>query len=331
MFVMTGYIQVEGFKPFKFNQVIVKAGVDNYSNTAIFKIPALAILKCSDGVTYDKVKVDTAQQFKEGLKVEVWAGYDGNNKKRFAGFIRRINYTVPLEIECEGYSYPLRLKKNISRSYPSGTALITVLKDLIQGTGIKLFEGNPSITIEAPVAFRNVSGTQVLDWIKDKLLQTVYFKQDVLYCGLLQTETVKVVKFRLGWNVIKDNDLKFSPIKEFAEVNIRVAARNADGTFKGHKTNRRGDTKYKRLFVKLDDETIQRTAEQERKALVNVGYEGSITAFAEPMVEPGEAANIYDSRYPQRTGTYFIEAVDLEFGPQGGRQKIKIGQTLGTG
>lgn len=334
MFIMTADIKIGPFKPVKPHSLNWESGIANYSNKATIKLPAIAFLKCNDNNSYEKV--DTAQQFEEGMKVECKCGYNGNNKTVFKGFLRRINFTTPLELECEGYSYQLRQKKRITKVYRKGTYLKTVLEELIQGTDIKLFEKNPSIKIESNAIFRNVSGVQILDWIKEKLLQTVYFKNEVLYCGLRETETIEQVKFRLGWNVIKDNDLKFTINKEYAEVNITLAARVKDGTYKKKKGKRPkpiikdGATKYKRLSVALDEATIARTAEQERKKLTNIGYEGSITTFAEPYVEMGMGAHIYDLRYPERTGIYFIESVSGEFGPNGGRQKIKIGNTLGT-
>lgn len=327
MFVMTGYIKVEGFKPFKFNSVTCRSSVDNYVNTASIMLPGIAFLKCEEGNGYDKV--DTGLQFKEGMKVEIWAGYNGKNKLRFKGFIRRIVYTIPLELECEGYSYQLRKKKGITKAYPKNTYLKTILNDLVRGTDIKLYKDNPSIKIEVPVQFRSVSGSEIIDWIKGSLLQTVYFKNEEMYCGLRETQTVKLKKFRLNWNTIRDNDLKFSLPRELADVNITLATHKKDGTFKKTSTSHRGDTVYKRLYIPLDDATMKRVRDQERKKLVNLGYEGSISAFAEPTVEIGMGAEIYDSRYPARTERVFIDSVDFSFGPGGGRQKLKIGNTLG--
>ena len=329
MFLLTADIKIEGYKAFKPNACTWENSIDNYSNTATVKIPGIAYLVCNDAKTYDRI--DTAQQFKEGSKIEIYAGYDGKNKLRFKGFLKRINYTVPLELECEGYSYQLREQKRITKTYKSGTTVKTILQDITAGTDIQLFNGNPDITLETQVAFRNQSGTQVLDWLKEKLFQTVYFKNETLYCGLRETADMRTVKYQLGWNVIKDDELKFSRLRQYSEVNIQLAARNKNGRFTDATTLKNGAVKYKRMFVNIDQETMDRTAEQERKKLVNIGYEGSITAFLEPMIEAGEAANIYDKRYPQRTQTSFVDCVKGEISPSGGRQKIKIGNTLGTG
>lgn len=325
---MTSDIKIGPFKPVKPAYLSWKNSVDNFSNTAVVKLPSIAFLKCNDNNTYEKV--DTALLITEGMKIEAYCGYNGDNRLRHKGFIRRINYTTPVEFECEGYSYQLRQKKRITKVYPKGTALKTILNELIDGTDIRLYDGNPSINIECAVPFRNVDGIQVLEWIKEKLLQTVYFKNEVLYVGLRETQNPVVVKFSLGWNVIKDNKLKFSNKREYATVNISLAARNKNGTFRSTATRiKDGATKYKRLTVAIDQETIDRTAKQEQEQIANLGYEGGITAFLVPFVEIGMAADIEDRRYPDRIGKHFIPSEEGEFSTSGGRVNIKIGNTLG--
>ena len=47
----------------------------------------------------------------------------------------------------------------------------------------------------------------------------------------------------------------------------------------------------------------------QRRKLLNRGYEGSLTAFLIPFAEPAMAVEIEDTKYPERSGKYFIEAV----------------------
>jgi hypothetical protein len=326
MFLMTADVSIGNFLPFKPSSLIWKRSVDNYSDSAMIKLPAIARLK-KDG---DKYSVQTASQFDEGMKVEIKAGYDHNNLVRFRGFIKRINYTVPLQIECEGYAYQLRNKLNINKSFPKGTKLKSILQFLVEGTDIKLSDAIPDVVVESAIVLPNSSGTQVLDLIKEKLLQTVYFNYDVLYVGLRETEIKSEVKLRLGWNVIKDDDLKFNAKKEFAEVKIEFQQRNTDGTVRqAVHDNKFTNTKVIKSRVRWPQWYMDKMAADEKKKLVNKGYEGMITAFLIPYAEPGMAAVIDDKRYSERTGRYFIEAVDGEFSSTtGGRQKIKIGNVL---
>lgn len=324
MFLMTAKIKVGAFKPFNPNAASWQRSIDNYSDSAMIKVPAIARLK-REGDEYEYVQ--TGLQFKEGMPVEVLCGYDGNNLTRFKGFVKRVNFSIPLEIECEGYSYQLRKKEGYSISYKS-TSVKQILADLVAGTDIKLSADIPDVPLKN-IYFRNVKGTDVLDYLKDKCLLTVHFNLETLYCGLRMTEVKKTVKHRLNWNVIKDNELKFDSGRELATVNIQVQQRNADGTFKKVKSGvKDGSVKTLKVRHITDEALLKQIAEEKRQELLHKGYEGSITGFLFPYAEPGMASSIDDVRYPERTGTYFIEKVSGDFSTSGGRQKIGIGALL---
>lgn len=324
-FTMTCDIKLGNFKPVKVHAFSIESSVNNYSDTCKIKMPAIAMMKRKGGDTYEKV--DTGLQLQEGMKVEVKAGYDSNNELLFMGFIRRRNFTVPLELECEGYSYQLRKIEGYNKTYSSVTVK-QLLQELISGTDIKLSENIPVIPLKN-IYFRNVKGTDVLEYLKEKCLLNVWFDFDVLNCGLKQVQNKGSKKLRLGWNVIKDDELKFEQNKELATVNIKIENRKADGT---KETATAGnDARVKKIEVRhiFDKAALAEIAADQKKKLVTRGYQGKITCFLKPLVQPGMAADIDDPKYTERKGVYFIEAVNTEFGPNGGRQKIKIGSNIG--
>ncbi len=325
MFLMTTEIKIGAFKPFTPHGVTWQRSIDKYADSSLIKIPANALLK--NGNVY--TRVESAMQIKEGMSVTVSAGYNLNNIVRFKGFISRVNYTIPVGLECEGYSYQLRKKMGINISHASGAMLTTILKEIIAGTDIKLSKKIIDFKINSPVVMRNISGTQALDWIKERLLQTVYFNYDELYVGLREIEYKDQVKFRLGWNVIKEDDLKFSINKEHSEVKFQLQTRQKNGSYvKEIYDSRYSNTKVKRLYVRIDDSFLKKMAADSKKSLVNNGYEGSITAFAFPYAEPGMSVVIDDEKYEERNGTYLITEVSGAMLTSGGRQKIKIGNKL---
>lgn len=326
MFVMTADIRIAGFKPLKGNSLRWRRDVRQFSDTASIRMPGLAMMK-RDGDTYSQV--DTGLQLKEGMKVEIWAGYNGQNELRFKGFIRRRNFTLPLELECEGYSYQLRKKQGYS-AYYAATTVRQILQDVTAGTDIKLSDRIPDIPLKN-IYFKNVSGVQVLEYLKEKCLLTVFFDFDVLYCGLEMTDYKKVIPYRLGWNVVKDNDLKFEADRELAQVNIQVEKRDKDGSKKKGKTDLKdGSTKVLKLRHIYDEASLKKIAEEKRQELLYKGYTGAITTFLTPYAEPSMAAKISDSRYPEREGLYFIDSVEGTFDQNGGRQKIGIGRLIAT-
>ena len=324
---MTSYIEVEGIKNvIKPNAIKWKRSVSDYSDTATIKLPAIAMLK-TNGDNYERT--ETGLKFKEGMKVTIACGYNGTNPVRFTGFIRRISPTVPLEIECEGYSYQLRKKMGFNKSYKAGTKLKDLLADLIKGTDIKLSGIIPDVKIESPVQFSQKKGTDVLDWLKENMLMIVYFDFNVLYVGLKYTNLKNTRTFRLGWNVIQDNELKFNERKELTDVRIVLSQKEKDGQTKViEHDGKQSNTKQVKMKIRLDDATLKEIAADQKKRLVNRGYEGALTTFLFPLAEPSMAAQIEDSKYPARTGKYFIESVEGSYGPDGGKQKIKIEASL---
>jgi hypothetical protein len=326
MFVMTCAIKIANYKPVPPNSVKWVRSIDNYSDTCTIRIPAICRLQTS-GDHYEMVP--TAQAFKEGDPVEVWAGYDNKNYLRFKGFIRRVNFSIPLELECEGFSYQLRKMEGYTKSYAQ-TTVKQLLKDLIVGTSIRLSDKIPDIPLKN-IYFKNVRGTDVLEYLKDKCLLTLHFNYDELYCGLRMTDIKGTVRHRIGWNVVKDSELKFERNRELAKVNIRVEKR----IINGHKKKavrgvKDGSEKILKIRHLEDEKFLAQIAEQKRQELLFRGYEGNITGFLVPYVEPGMATRIDDLKYPERTGSYFIERVDGEFSSSGGRQKITIGALLAT-
>lgn len=325
-FSMTAEVKIANFKALTPHAVRWKSSVEDFSDSCTIKLPSITNLR-KDGDTYERVQ--TGLQFTEGMKVQVYAGYDDDNLLRFEGFLRRVNFTTPVELECEGYSYQLRKKLDFSKSYRN-TTVKKILQDVVEGTTIKLSNDIPNIPL-AKATFVNVTGIQVLEWLKSKCLLTVYFTYNTLYVGALQLAPAATVKYRLGWNVIKDSELRFNDQKEFADVRIQVGGRKKNGT-KEKAFDGKRDGQVKRLRSAITDaETLKKIAEEKRNQLVNRGYEGSITTFLVPFAAPGMAAQIDDERYPERKGTYFITAVEGEFSTSGGRQKVKIGNSLGNG
>lgn len=327
MFLMTAEIKIGSFKPFAPNAVTWSRSIDNYSDSALIKVPAIARLR-RDEDSYENVQ--TGQAFTEGMPTEVLCGYDGKNLRRFKGFVKRVNFSIPLEIECEGYSYQLRKKEGYTASY-GATTVKKILADLVAGTDIVLSDLIPEIPLKN-IFFKNVKGTDVLDYLKEKCLLTVYFNYNVLYAGLKMTEVKSTARYRLNWNTIKDNELKFDSGRELATVNIQVEKRLKDGTKRKAKDGvKDGSVKVLKVRHIEDEALLKKIAEEERQKLLHKGYEGSVTAFLIPYAEPGMACSIDDIRYPERTGVYFIEKVDGSFSSNGGRQKIGIGALLSNG
>lgn len=332
MFVIGTDIKVGAFEPFKASSITWNRNIDNHSDSAAFTIPTQCMLVGSDK-TYSYMP--TANAFKEGMTVEITAGYNGEHTTRFKGFIKRINMKVPIEIECEGYAYLLR-RVVFSKGYTKATTIKQLIQDLLAAGGlssiIKLHPKFQDVTFE-PFTFKTYSGIEVLEFLKKWYKVTVFFLYDTIYVGLRETlwsnSIVAPIKLSLGWNVIKDDKLLFSADKEYAQVNIMAVSKNMDGT-RNKALNRLlqpGGTKIEKLLSR-DSKFLQAVANQQKTMLTYRGYSGVITAFLDPLVQPGDSVLIEDPVY-DRSGRYFVESIvgSITRGG-GGRQTIGIGNSI---
>jgi hypothetical protein len=88
------------------------------------------------------------------------------------------------------------------------------------------------------------------------------------------------------------------------------------------------DTK-KRKKTTTNDADIKRVAESEYNLWVYDGYEGSITGWLIPYVEPAYKIELRDSEYEYKNGNYYVIATETNFSSSGGSRKITLGRKIG--
>ncbi len=326
MFLMTGNITFgdlsdstdKGFKC-KFNSCEWRHSIDDISSTAEINIPGKASL-------YSTV-VYTADIIKPGKKVKIECGYDGKNDLQFSGFVVKcVKSSVGTKIYCEGYSYQLR-NKAFSKSY-SNPSLKTILNDVIKGTSIKLSKDIQDITFKSGFVFKT-NAFDVLKYLHEQCLLTVYFYNDTLYVGLKFTQKGKEIKYRLNWNVIDDDNLVLSePVANPKQYILQ--SREKDGTMTSVTEGQGTIIKVKVPNI-FDKSILQLLASQMK--LENEGriYQGSLKTFLMPFAKPADTALISSfTNEDKRDGKketfekYFIESVRGSFSINGGRQTVGI-------
>lgn len=322
MFVLNADITIGPYKGIKPNEVSWRSSVDDYTDTAEITLPAIAVLK-KDGEMY--VRVNTAQQLKEGMPVTIMAGYGSELRHAFSGYLSRIGYGTPLKLYCEGPTYLLR-RKTIFAAYRSGTTTTQILNDLLMGTGHSLHPQTVSIATPA-VSFGGVAGTEVLEWLK-KNAQRVYWVDGRLYAGLEQLPRPELIRYRLNWNTIGDEGLSFGPLAK-NEVNISFEKRNPDGSRKTANTNPGAvGNKVVKLSLDYTQADLEKLAATSKLLEEQKGFEGTLTTFLVPWCPLAATARITDGRYPERSGSYFVQQVSGSISTIGGRQVIKLGRRL---
>ncbi|MBP1649951.1 MAG: hypothetical protein H6Q26_108 [Bacteroidetes bacterium] len=342
MFILKCEIKIGSYTFYSVKEVKVKRSLHSFVDTATITIPASAVLRYT-GKLPTKSVVNSADQFAEGNKVEIWLGYDDVLNLEFEGFVRRINAATPCIIECEGYSWQLQQKGILDSN--KAITLKKLLTKITAGTDILLSNEIPDLNLNQAY-FSGMTGTDILDWLKKNLYLNVYFEGKLLYAGFDHLKNPKAGKYvrgrkagdaltyeevkddagyQIGYTVIRDDELKF---RKASDAHVLVKAIYIDKKNKPY-TAEAGDKNGAETTIHIshfeDMNALKKAAENKLKTLKYDGYEGKLVAFLQPYVFPGCKAAISDTKFPVRNGTYRIESTEVTFGASGGRRLTEIG------
>lgn len=303
-----------------FNSIEIEKDMFKINSSCKIKIPISCRLEYSESERSESVQ--TAKQFSRGDKVTVSLGYSGTFYQEFTGFIYRLNYKTPLEIECEGYEYLLR--SPCETKTWTKTTMKEVLEYLISGTEIKLYENVPEVNFTKFIIPANMSKLEALQMVKEKYGLTVFFMNETLYAGLAYTLDLGTVKYKLGWNTIKDGDLKY---RNAEDVNLKIKAIwiKPDNTkLEAEVGDPKGSQRTLFFYNVSSKAELEKLAKEEIKKYKYSGYEGSITTFLFPFAQPGMKGMLDDPRYSERGGTYYITSVKTKADRNGGRRTVQF-------
>jgi hypothetical protein len=324
MFYLTSDITIGNYAKVKPSKVTWKTDINSFTDTCTIELPRISYLKTVKTTTEDKQEPNEKQEyvFKEGDKISVSLGYDGKNSKRFEGFVKRVNMGIPVKVECEGYNY-LLYDVIFSKTYRNVTVK-QLLTDLCAGTKIVVSPEIPHIPLQN-VPFRKATGVQVLTWLRQQCHLAVYFNFNELFVGTQYGKKGKTVKLKLGWNTIKEDDFN----QRFVDKTVQVVIheKNDKGEVKKTKADveRYGNQHEVKIKAGIPADLIKQIANRLQTKKNYNGYEGSLTCFLEPATNKGDIAEIDGYKYPEKSGRFFVESIEGEFGPGGGRQKIQLG------
>lgn len=328
MFRLDYTIQIGGTRFSGVNEVKIKRSITSLTGTATIKVPTTAVLKQTDG---SRLNVLTAQRVKRGDAVTIDLGYNGKLQREFTGYVKRVNYAQPLEIECEDAVFLLRSKK-IKKSYKKSakTTLDMVLADIVEGTGIKVDTGGLSLDIEQLVLATDAGGEvpreEALNYLLDRYGLTGYFDTTgSLFVGLRYGKTYGKASYRLGWNTIKDDELKYHNAEDM-KIKVKAVYITKLGVRKEITVG--DDEGSIRTIFLMDVESeaqMKKLAQNELQKYKYDGFAGKITGFLQPFAQPGTIITIKDDKYSQRDGNYYCEGVEVTFGMSGARRIIELG------
>lgn len=301
-----------------FNAIEIERDIFKINSSAKITIPLSARLNYAGSRKPESVQ--TANIFSRGDRVEIMLGYDDDLRLEYQGFIKRVNFTKPLEIECEGFEY--LLKSPIETRTWQSVKLREVLQYIIAGTGIVLFDDTPDITFDKFIIGASLNRLQALQMVKDKYGLTVYLKGNELYAGLAYTRNEGSVNYKIGFNTIKDGQLKYR-VADDVTLKIKAVWIRPDNTKVEVEVGDPSGSQRTLFFYDVSSETeLKRIAAEEMQKYKYSGYEGKITTFLRPFAIPGMKGVIADSLYPERDGTYYITKTTVKVDTGGARRAV---------
>lgn len=304
-------------------EVKTKRSMHSFVETATIVIPNTARISRESNPT-DIRTAETSTLIKQGDAVTILLGYDGDNKEEFTGYVDKINLKYPLEIECMGGAYKLLRTDRYVKAWKT-VKVKEVLAYLCAGTGISIHPDTQDIAL-TPFRINNQTGYEVLEELKKTKAISIFFLEGKLFAGSYPGN--RTVNYWFGWNVAKDENLKYKNRDEVKVYSI-VTYKNEKGKTQQATYGSKGGVEISKT---VNGYYTQTTAQEEARKLaeskVYEGYEGSIRCFLQPYAQPGDKAVVVDEQFPQRNGEYLIETVSCDFGIGGGWRNVELGKRL---
>ena len=329
------------------NSIEIKRSVHQVIQTAKVVLP-LSVVMRNDQL---QTRIKLVDKIKEGDNIKLEFGYDGVHRTEFEGYIRRMNDSLPLELECEDELYLMRnvrLKESFKTiSLRKLAALVLSRYNEQYGTNVVLYAGVPEMEL-SKYQINDASGLDVLTDLKEKHLMCSYLTTvngvKTLYVGLAYSLQKGVVKYALARNTIGKGDLKYAG-SDTSRHKVVVVNKRRDGIIhklfydgtdfsttdaakvKGKKQKPEtvaGDETKIELPGDLSDGYLKQLAKSAWLKSSTKGYKGGFETFLFPFSEPGTVALLSDPQFTGRGGRYFVGTVTTTFGVSGGRRKNEI-------
>lgn len=336
MVALTSDITIGNLRTGGVHEVRVKRSMHSVVDTATITLPSISKLLRKNGQT-DPGTYTTANLLNDGDPVSIKLGYDGDNVTEFEGFVTRRNLNMPLEVECEGYSYQLR--RNKVKGYWKTIPIKDLLAEAVKGTDI-------TVQCTTDVELTNVKaidapGIELINFIlkqTEGAVSVFFISPKVLWAGLVYSDISTgtdvagngTAKYRLGWNCPRENDIKQRTLSD-NPVLVNFIRRTANGEVFSDVSAETAALakKFKKVLNHVSKAFLKTLAQEKQDRLNYLGYEGKLTAFLKPYCAPGYKIYITDTRYPELAGDYLCESTEVRFGVGGGRRMIEVGPKIG--
>lgn len=313
----------------------IHRSVDLLADTAMIKIPATIANKA--------IKVDNENfiegKIKRGDKITIKIGYNdsglnASDAAEFEGYLLNINTDDgSIVINCEDDLFLMR--KKVDDKQFKQVSLKTIADYLISNLGIDMVSdcsGYDDAMYYDKFIIKDAQAYDVLKKLQDETKGNIYIKKNtdgvpVLHIHPPYIENHGYVNYSFQQNIEK-SDLKYKS-KEDRKVQITIKINGKDGKVSEAKYGDPGGENYTVDGYGMSKDALMTRAQNEYKMRAFDGYEGSITTWLIPYVEPGYSATITDDDYEYKDGTYYVTAVTTSIdGSSGIARKVQLGIKL---
>lgn len=316
MYTMGYDIQVGGFRLGMLDRVEIHRSVELLADTATVVLPASEY----------NAALNVEDSLHRGDRVSIFIGYEETGlREEFTGWLQRIGTDGgDITLECEDDLFLFRV------ALPDAEYRDISLQDLLQ----KVADGvGGGYTVDCTYTWRyerfivhTATGYDVLKKVQEECGADIYLQGGVLHVHPPATLTGDDVLYDFALNV-EDCDLTYRRAED-RPVRVTVKALLPDGKVKELEVGPTGGDSIEVRSAASDDGSMRERGEAELRRHSFDGYDGSVTTWLIPYVEPGYAAELHDRDYEYKDGRYFVNAVTTEFSRDGGKRTVELGFRL---
>ena len=271
-------------------------------------------------------RLELEKRIKRGDPVDIFLGYKETGLVlEFSGYVQRVSTdkrSTTLICEDELFSFrkaiPNKLFKKIS--------LKKLLEELTNAIG-----GGYSIScsyewVYDKFVWHNATAYDALKKIQEECGADVYLKGKELHIHPPAEKMGKTVKYDFALNVESAN-LSYKTAED-KKIQVVVKALLPDGKVREVELGTTGGDKVEVKCPTSDLASMKKRGEAELLRRTYDGYDGSITTWLVPYIEPSDAVELHDEDYSEQDGAYFVTSVKTSFSSSGGKREITLGFRL---
>lgn len=316
---MSFHITIGTYQLVMVDSIAVKLSVESLADTAIITLPATVFNKA----------LEIEDKIKEGDAVRVRFGYNAESASElpveFEGYVESIaTDDGAIKINCEDELYNFR--KDLRDKVLTNVTIEQLMQHVCKELGGFEVKCDYDFKYDKFTIY-NATGFDVLKKVQEETRANIYLKGRVLHIHPQYAEIGETVIYDFAVNIEK-SELKYMDARKRKFICTIEGTDAAGKTVKVTKGTPGGDKFTLKIPGVSDKGTLERRAEEELKIKSYSGYEGSITGWLIPRVEPTNLAEIRDADYEYKKGKYYVVSVESTFSEGGGKRKVTLGKKI---